>query len=58
MRQTQEYHEAHLAFARAEIVTAAAQGERVAHLLRAYTADVICAERDRQADEAERKAPA
>lgn len=45
---SQEYHEAHLAFARADIVQAAANREPLLDRLRAYTADVVKAERDRQ----------
>ena len=42
-----EYHDAHLAFARANIVEAAANREPLLNRLRAYTADVRRAERDR-----------
>lgn len=42
-----EYHVAHLAFARADIVEAAANRQPILDRLRAYTADVVKAERDR-----------
>lgn len=49
-----EYHDAHLAFARAGIVEAAAHREPVLDRLRSYTADVMQAERDRTAVEIEK----
>jgi hypothetical protein len=42
-----EYHEAHLAFAAARIVEAAANREPILKLLRRYREDVVEAERDR-----------
>ena len=49
MPDSQEYHDAHLAFARAAIVEAAANREPILDRLHAYTADVIQAERDKRA---------
>lgn len=43
---SQEYHQAHLAFARADIVEAAANRDPILGLLKAYTADVAAAVRD------------
>jgi hypothetical protein len=45
--RSQEYHAAHLAFARAAIVVAAARREPIHAKLKAYTVDVQQAERDR-----------
>lgn len=42
-----EYHAAHLAFARAEIVRAAADREPILDLLQVYYDDIARAERDR-----------
>lgn len=47
-----QYHAAHLAFARATIVEAAATRQPILDLLREYTADVVQAERDRLMREA------
>jgi hypothetical protein len=47
-----EYHDVHLAFARAAIVTAAANREPILDLLKAYTEDVREAERDRAREDA------
>jgi hypothetical protein len=46
---SQEYHDAHLAFARTEIVKAAFERRPILGLLHAYTEDVRQAERDRNA---------
>ena len=46
-RKSDEYHTAHLSFARAAIVEAAALGQPILDRLRDYTADVVKAERDR-----------
>jgi hypothetical protein len=46
-RYSQAYHETSLAFARATIVEMAAKGQPILELLRAYTADVVRAEDDR-----------
>lgn len=50
-RMSQEYHAAHLAFARMNIVETAARGGRILDLLKAYTYDVVKAESDRYAEE-------
>jgi hypothetical protein len=54
-RSSAEYHEAHLAFARAHIVKTAALGAPILDLLLAYTNDVRHAERDLVADEERRE---
>lgn len=47
--RSQEYHSAHLSFARVRIVEAAANREPILNLLHLYTADVRQAEHDRLA---------
>lgn len=49
VRESQQYHEAHLAFSRATIVKAAADRHPILDRLKTYTEDVIKAERDRHA---------
>jgi hypothetical protein len=54
MRQSPEYHAAHLAFARSTIVQRAAEGRPILDLMREYTADVgkACADEHAGAVEA------
>jgi hypothetical protein len=50
MMESQEYHKAHLAFARLEIVEAAAMHRSIREMLVTFEDDVRKAERDRLAE--------